>query len=335
MSSLRDIRYLFLVFLTAACGRVVGTSPAVGASPESGDIHNYGFISDFSLQTEEEVSSRVRSMMQDFDIRDFQFYDWFVDYSTPTLKGAESWVDPYFHQRPIFRTTIQNYIKAIHQRGGKAWAYVQALGSENPKLVNAEAGIFPLLDANGKWHWHEQHFPTYFANANWADHMVKTWAPAIKDLGFDGIHWDTLGHIAGDYDAEAQGFHEFIRKSYQSLMSLGLEQTTNFVDLAWWDDDLIAKYVKFPYAEIWSEEAMQTYFQSMDNSFAHRGVIVLYPSNKLEYRQSPAEYWRQTNQHRLSYMYIGDGKRHLVSAYLPNTRPLTTTEIEEFSKITK
>ena len=52
-----------------------------------------------------------------------------------------------------------------------------------------------------------------------------------EGTGFDGIHWDTLGKIAGDYGAEVEGTREFLRRAKESLAALGLSQTLNFVDL--------------------------------------------------------------------------------------------------------
>src|SRR5205823_3896599 len=121
--------------------------------------------------------------------------------------------------------------------------------------------------------------PTYFANAAWADHQVAVWGASIAALGFDGIHWDTLGHVAGDYSAEAAGFHAFLREAAPQLAKLRLMQTMNFVDLSWWDESL-RHVIAFPYAEVWSGSSQQSLYAAMSTTAmqARWGVMAFYPS---------------------------------------------------------
>ena len=242
----------------------------------------YGFLSPAALsqQSKAEVRRRISIMAGDFGIREFQFYDWFADYSTPT--SGEQWTDPYFHRMPIHRRTLQTSIDEIHRNGGRAWAYVQAIGAEEEQLPNPEKEIWKLRDAKGKWYWHpsgaaKPRFPTYFANAAWARHMVERWARPIRQLGFDGIHWDTLGRIAGDYKAEKSGMHAFIKMAHRLLREYNLRQTLNFIDLAWWNTELVRGWVEFPYAEIWSSKAADHYFAEMEKMSGLPGVLAMYP----------------------------------------------------------
>src|SRR5687768_18429685 len=115
----------------------------------------YGFLTDFSCQPEALARRRVALMHEVMGIREFQFYDWFADYSTP-VRGRR-WKDPFFRRREICRDTIEVYLDEIHRRGGRAWAYVQSVGSERKDLPHAR-----LLDSKGKWYWHAGRFPTYF-----------------------------------------------------------------------------------------------------------------------------------------------------------------------------
>ena len=146
---------------------------------------NYGFLTDFSKRSTAEVKARIASMLR-LNVKEFQFYDWFTDYSTPYPESALNWKDPYFHTKPIWKKIIKEYIDEIHRNGGRAWAYVLAVGSQSRDL-HRHNGIYRLLDASGNWLWHEQKIPLYFANEELAEKQVSVWAEAVKALGFDGI----------------------------------------------------------------------------------------------------------------------------------------------------
>jgi hypothetical protein len=289
----------------------------------------YGYLTDFRCQSDAEARARIRTMAREFGIREFQLYDWFADYSTPT-RGAR-WTDPFFRRREICRATLSAYISEIHRQGGRAWAYVQAVGAEETSWANAARQIFPLM-RGGRWHWHAGRFPCYFLNGAWARHMAARWAPEIRQLGFDGIHWDTLGALASDRAAETAGTHAFLRTTQAELRRHGLLQTLNFVDLAWWDVGVVLDTVEFPYAEVWSPGAEQAYYRAMfrPDLLQRRGAMAFYPSVAIpsgwtESRVLIARH-QEAARHGLVYIAIGDGERRVVNEYWPNGKPLTTEE---------
>jgi hypothetical protein len=297
----------------------------------------YGFLSSAVLGTQPEAAIRARivTMARDYGIREFQFYDWFADYSTPV--AGDHWTDPYFHRSEISRRTIEISINEVHQQGGRAWAYVQAVGAEEQQLENPKQDLWKLRDAKGKWHWHppgvdQPRFPTYFANAAWAGHMVDRWAHPVKELGFDGIHWDTLGRIAGDYGKETVGIHDFIRTAHGLLQGQGLRQTMNLVDLAWWDRAVVRKYLEFPYVETWSVGTANRYYAEMDkpDMAGIRGVFAMYPSVSVPPGWTETDVIRarrnEARKHRLAYLVVGDGARRMKGQYWPETVPLTAAE---------
>lgn len=298
----------------------------------------YGFLSSasFGPQPETEIRARVAVMARKFGIRDFQFYDWFADYSTP-VRGAH-WTDPYFRRSTISRQTIAIAIDEVHRQGARAWAYIQSVGAEEIDLENSDRGIFKLRNAKGEWHWHppgspHPRFPTYFANAAWAEHMVTRWAGPVKELGFDGIHWDTLGRIAGNYAEETKGIHAFVQAAHPLLASHGLRQTLNFVDLAWWDRALVRSYLEFPYAETWSDATARRYFAEMDkrDMAGIRGAFAMYATVAVPANWTTTEVIRarhsEAAKHHLAYLVVGDGPRRMKSEYWPDTVPLTEEEI--------
>jgi hypothetical protein len=296
---------------------------------------NYGFLTDYNCQDDEATArSRIDQLIQTFNVVDIQFYDWFVDYSTPV--SGTSWTDPWSHTRPICLQTIQWYIDEIHVQGGRAWAYVQSVASDDPNLADADAGIYPLLDASGQPYLMGQN-PTYFANAAWAQHQVGVWGLAVASLGFDGIHWDTLGPIAGDYQAETAGFHAFLQTAGPLLAQLGLDQTMNFVNLSWWDDSLLPM-VAFPYAEVWSMSVEQDLYALMSQPAMQNTWIVMpfYPSVDMPQGWTQSQVmiarWNEAPQHQVRYLVVGDGLKRLVDLYFPDDVALTSDEVTALSK---
>jgi Glycosyl hydrolase family 66 len=294
----------------------------------------YGFLTDYRSYPEAQARGRVATLAQTFGIKEFQFYDWFATYSKPT--NGSSWPDPFKHEREIYLETILTYIDEIHRRGGRAWAYVQAVGADEADLADPSAGIYPLLDRDGKWYGHPPEDPsfwTYFLNAAWADRMTGIWGPPVKNLGFDGIHWDTLGRKAGDYASEVNGTHAFLRRAKGSLAALGLSQTLNFVDLAWWDPDLVASgLVAFPYAEVWTMTSERSYYAHMNDPALARmwGVMAFYPTVDNPEGWTDSEVmlarWAEAPKHRLMYLILGDYENRLVGPYFPDATPLSPSE---------
>jgi Glycosyl hydrolase family 66 len=311
-----------------------GISASAADTQAPGLSGNYGYFTDYTCMDEATARARVDNLVDAFGVTDVQFYDWFVDYQTPT--AGSQWTDPWFHQRTICLQTIEWYVDELHQQGARAWAYVQSIASEDATLANADAGIYPLIDSTGQQAQigpspDVQH-PLYFANAGWATHQVGVWGQAVADLGFDGIHWDTLGPIAGDSAAETAGFHDFLNTASPLLQSLGLLQTLNFVNVSWWDESLLS-VVAFPYAEVWSMAIEQQLYTQMASPAmqARWGVMPFYPSvdtpDGWTQSQTMIARWNEAPQHHLHYLVVGDGQMRLVNEYFPSGVPLTSDEV--------
>ena len=168
------------------------------------------------------------------------------------------------------------YIEEIHRQGGRTWAYVQSIGSDYPSIN--EPGIYKLVDSNNSHVVHGNKLYCYFFNEHLAKYQLKIWMPAVKKLKFDGIHWDSLGSRANNYQAETAGLKEFLKTSYDVLKEEGLLQTFNFVDNAWLKEDVnyFKKYVTFLYTEVWNENEFQR-----SRSYNYQTVIPYYTDNFL------------------------------------------------------
>src|SRR5208282_5484871 len=292
----------------------------------------YGFLSDYGCDPKQ-AHGRVATLAQTYGIKDFQFYDWFATYSKPT--NGPSWPDPFKGKQQIRLETIRAYIDEIHRHGGRAWASVQAVGAEEGNLEGRIAGIFPLRDSDRKHYGHPPEAPrfwSYFLNEAWADRMTGIWGPAVRELGFDGIHWNTLGPIAGNYDSEVNGTHAFLRRARGNLAALGLSQTLNFVNLAWWNPDLVESgVVAFPYAEVLSTAKRKEYYDAMDNPKLKRariwGVMAFYPRwdkpKGLSDSKVMLARWAEAPKHRLRYLILGDDEKYLVGPYFPEAEPMS------------
>ena len=323
------MRLLIMAFI------LVGTHVS-RAGESHGPTGEYGFISSAALgpQPEADIRARVVTMARDYGIREFMIYDWFADYSTP-VRGTE-WKDAYFRRHPISLDTLRITLDEIHKQGGRAWAYVQAIAAEEENLESATNGIAKLRNDKGVWYWHPKgehpRFPTYFPNAAWARFMVERWAPAVKELGFDGIHWDTLGHIAGSAAKEAAGLHEFLATAHDLLERRGLRQTMNFVDMNGWDRGVVLACCEFPYVEVWSHKTERRYYQEMDGRRMRgvRGVMAMYPTTLKPDDVSETTLLTvrhgEALKHNLAYVLVGDGERRMQTEYWPDTVPLNDAE---------
>lgn len=299
-----------------------------------GTTGRYGFLTDYSSMSESEARSRIQLLYYVFGIREFQFYDWASSYSLAT--AGERWNDPFTLRAEVSKSTLRYYIDEIRRLGGRSWAYVQAVGSEEADLDKLIPGVFPLKNGAGINYVHANRFPCYFANEPWARYQVFRWAPEIKKLGFTGIHWDTLGKLAGDPAAEQTGMHEFIKTAASLLKGYGLLQTFNFVSLAWWDADIIKNNLAFTYAEVWNGDEEKKYYdfmlQNNMNAPENSGVIAYYPSKDV-----PSEWceeavmvarWIEAEKNNLTYLLVGDGSKRLHNEYFPNNRLLLSKEVE-------
>jgi hypothetical protein len=300
---------------------------------------NYGFLTDYRCQSEASARAKIDTLVDTFHISDVQLYDWFASYSQPTA-GA-SWSDPWFRVRPICRQTIAWYIDELHVKHARAWAYVQAIAAEEETWTSEPAGIAPLRKADGSWLHLKNELrppdgvPTYLPGDGWARHQVEVWGRAVAELRFDGIHWDTIGAVAGDYAAETRGIRAFLRTAGPLLAALGLKQTMNFVDVSWWDESLLAD-VAFPYMEVWpggSSSHEQMLYDAMSTPAMQRrwGVMAFYPSSGMPagwtQSQTMIARWRSAPAHHLRYLVVGDGRKRLVNEYFPSAVPLTDDEV--------
>jgi len=305
----------------------------------------YGFLTEFGGGiSAEDARRRVRSMKEAFNILEFQFYDALEGYSWPPVPEKECWHNPF--NREVCRSILKAYVQEIQNLGGRSWLYVQAAGTE-PQDTNTQKGFVvagqhlvngkPLLDVV---------VPT----AAWAERIATRWADFAAEIGFSGIHWDTLGD---NYRVESLGADVpgFLRASRHALMMHGLAQTCNFVDGFGWDPSLFrpsdcsSNTIAFPYWEAWSLPAQEDRFFK-EVAPLGGGVFVCYPGKSVSHsRESwnsaaagiwPLDLlirrWQKARCHGCAYLAIGDGLRHIQDEYFPNSLPITSADVTKIKE---
>lgn len=244
----------------------------------------------------------IDELMDKYGMRDFQFYDWFSNYSGKNTFDAQSpspaspvylenwwncdtWKDAYWVSREISRNVIFQAIQQIRKKGGRSWAYVQAQASEDLHLAD-EGSKTPGIKQLGNSFRHAGNGSMvggYLQNAALAEYQCNAWMQPVLDLGFFGIHWDLF-----DDTPHPQESLDFIQKAKEILKDNCLYQTFNDINLHQNISDNLTYFsismspledglLFFPYAEVWSDSVSQDYV----NSHAANAVVMAYPASCL------------------------------------------------------
>jgi len=355
---------------------------------------HYGFLSYFG-GTPAEIVDQVDEMFA-AGVRDVQFYDWFDNYAgqyqhfirrdtrgkdpNPEWWRQEKWTEPWDSHLTVRKSTLTAAIARVRERGGRSWAYVQAVASEywdlagapdnnvscgkpvtsvlhNASFTNLSTLRVCKLRNKTSWVFHEgpsRIFPTYFMSYDLGTFQAHAWIPIIKELGFCGIHWDTLGVKAVDYVAESLGVQAFVRASKIFVSGAGLQQTLNQIDAHWWSRDLFSSRVlEFPYSEIWSPFHEALFW---DRSVGLAGAVIAnYPGtirngcccidpsdcrlcvDATSYKRCPGNItqdillqirWKKACTTGARYLIIGNGLRRLVTEYFVWTTLIDSNSLE-------
>jgi hypothetical protein len=328
-----------LQFLVGFC--FVNPSASGAMDPLRGE---YGFLTQFDGLTVKEARQRVISMVEHFGILEFQFYDAFEGYSHPPSATRTQWTCAAFN-RTIRKDIVEAYVDQIREAGGRSWLYVQAMGRDPTERHGLRSGNVigqhvvngqPLLDV-------------VVPNSDWAQEIAYEWAEFAKNLGFSGIHWDTLGDYEGfqgikmsEAGADMVGF---LREALPILREQGLAQTANFVDGFGWDRALVGvgwldSIVAFPYWEVWTVPEVEDRFF---NEVRRGGVFVCYPGKSPYHtfqRQNrevqgmwPMDVliarWKKARCRGSTYLAIGDGYSHIQNEYFPDTVSINTADVRK------
>ena len=302
---------------------------------------NYGFLTQFGGMDKTEAQKHVRDMDEIFGIKDFQFYDAFKSYSRPSegtvwkCKAAEMITGANEPTDEIHMDILKTMVAEIKERGGRSWLYVQCLGADEgdlPKKMYQKLDDAHLIN-------NEVLLYCYLPDEKWAKRQCDIWVPFAKEVGFYGIHWDTLGKRKG---LPEESYLTFLKACHPIVKENGLEQTMNFVDGFGWSPEAM-KYSMFPYWEVWSTEKEDLFFDEMsklDKQNKKLAVFACYPKyNHKGFDMTPdvlrRERLRKCIDKGVRYLLVGDGTRFVQSEYFPNTVAMTDEDIAEFSGLMK
>lgn len=292
-------------------------------------VGEYGAVTVFSLK-ESEARLRVRRMFEVFQIREFQFYDAMQGYSHPPAPDLVEWQTACLNRR-VQKKIIRAYVDEVRRLGGRSWLYVQAMATDMGDTAWQEG--FHVLGQH--FCYNRPVMDRIMLSAAWGQHIAPQWANFTADLGFDGIHWDTLG-ADGNLPA-------FLHATQPVLQARGLRQTCNFVDGAGWQDSLLTSgVIAFPYWEVWNVPLVEdTFYRKLP--LWKSGTLACYPGentlhigepqNKQEQGKFPldiiVERWQKARLHGARYLVISDGLSHIQTAYLPNTIGISWKDIRK------
>jgi hypothetical protein len=293
----------------------------------------YGFLTQFSDISVEDAKKRVREMQSTFGIMEFQFYNAFAGYSNPPEAGADHWYSACFHTK-VERAVLRAYIEEIEFWGGRAWLTVQSMGTD-PSDEDAQAGF----KVYGQYEVEDKPLIDVMApTAEWAKHWAPRWIEFAKDLGFSGIHWNTLGNFEGKL-GEVSDVPGFLRVTKPLVEEQDLGQTFNFVDGFEWDKSLVDdNLIAFTFWPAWTKPAEEDAFI---RDVPPGSVFLRFPGKDKDHE---GEWWQEDQKgrhpfdlvierwgtarcHGDTYLAIGDGHKHVTTDYYPDAKELSEEEI--------
>ena len=268
--------------------------------------------------------------MDEFFVKDFQFQDWFPNYSgrfqdfteiEAEIKvkqmpnwwtDAEEWGDPWFLGKKekggttIRRDVLKAVIDHINKKGGRAWAYVQAQGSEYYNLK--EKGIHKLMIGDVWVHQlprpSDRIFPLYFMDEKLAKYQCDAWAEIVKEFGFVGIQWDSIktpndlpGRLWQQKEGWIKGAYNYLLEAHGHLQRHGLLQAFNDINGNFRinieaNKNLFPGVLAFPYQECWEANTEDKFYDFVTKSNVRGAVLTAYPGSVMFgcCAQTPAGY---------------------------------------------
>lgn len=246
---------------------IVWSSIAVDVSSNPARFPRNGFLSEYGKLSSKEIN-KVMDNLNRHHINYVQYQDWHYKHHKPLAGTASSpmevWKD--IINRDCYRSTVQGYIDAGHQRGMKSLFYNLAYGALSDGADDGVKDEWYLFkdDQRGSKDYHPLGSPfksnIYLVNPglqSWKDYMAQQNNDVYDVFDFDGYQIDQLGDRGKLYDYNgnlvdlAGTYPGFIQamKNAQPQKSLVMNAVGQFGQ-----KDLIAKSpVDFMYTEIWDK----------------------------------------------------------------------------------
>lgn len=240
-------------------------SIAVDVSSEWTKFPRYGFVSKYDRMSGAAIERNIANLSR-FHINGVQFYDWKYDHQKPLAGSvenpAESWLD--LIGRTNYKSTVDGYIKAIHDKGMKAMFYNLLFGVlDNAASDGVSESWYIFKDQN---HQEKDMHPlgppfrssiylTNPANPEWQTYINKRHQDVYAVFDFDGFHIDQLGDRGSVYDYNgnsvdlAQSYRSFIESTVAKFPDK--YHVMNSVTQYGQEVSIGPSQVDFLYTEVW------------------------------------------------------------------------------------
>jgi len=258
--------YMIDIYDTDGDEETIYASIAIDVSSDWTKFPRYGFLSDYSILSDETINSVIENLNR-HHINGIQFYDWHNKHHKPlpivNSSPASTWKD--ISNRDIYFSTVEKYINAAHNKNIKAMFYNLVFGAWN----NAEAdGVKPeWYIYNDNTHtnidFHSLPSPPFLSNiflldpsnTQWQDYIGNENQIIYNNLDFDGYHMDQLGDRGTRYKYD--GSVLYLNQAYSSFISAMNtdDPSKNIVMNAvnqYGQQEIAEAASDFLYTEIWS-----------------------------------------------------------------------------------
>ncbi|MDR0830382.1 MAG: glycoside hydrolase family 66 protein [Prevotellaceae bacterium] len=202
--------YLVDVYEIIDGQEAIKESIGVDVSSDWKKFPRYGFLSGYDRMNQTSIENNINTMNR-YHINGIQFYDWQNDHHRPlagTVESpAESWLD--LIGRTNYRSTVDGYINAAHDKGMKAMFYNLLFGALQNAATDGVKEEWYLFKDNNHSNKDNHHLNPPFrssiyltnpANVEWQNYLIQRNQDVYAVYDFDGYHIDQLGSRGTLYD---------------------------------------------------------------------------------------------------------------------------------------
>lgn len=256
--------YLVEVSLIENGSTIDAINIAIDVSSNWKKFPRYGFVSDFSLISNDSIKSVIKNLTR-HHINGLQFYDWHYKHHQP-LKGtvdnpASSWKD--IANRTNNLSTILSYISEAHSVGMKTMAYNLVYGAYSTAYMDGvkdEWGIYKDRNHTTRWgydlpdSWAADLIFINPGSEEWKQYIFKEEAKVFQAISFDGWHADQVGDPGTVYDYSGSFlsvgnlFEQFLKDAKKNL---GVSIVMNAVN-QYGQTGIARTPMDFLYTEVWN-----------------------------------------------------------------------------------
>ena len=208
--------YMVQIYQTSTTGETVRGTIAVDVSSDWRKFPRYGFVADFGSSKTASVTATEMDWLNRCHINGVQFQDWHYKHHWPWggTKNGET-LDSYtdIANRTVYTSSVENYIKAQHDRGMKSIFYNLCYGALSDAVQdgvsatcflykNAEHTVRDCHQLPSSWK-----SDIYVVNPSltaWTTYMKVRIAEVYNHLDFDGFQIDQLGYRGKLYSNTGQ-----------------------------------------------------------------------------------------------------------------------------------